>query len=153
MYKQVVTKGGTKYRQRVVRPSTNNTTQLRLGQNFVCLPRLPHLRKVDRRGKSVKVILKYHAGSEQMCRKWYLKRLDIPAAEGVPAIPGYMQSLSNNVTFADIYIADFANKFCMYAHLTELLMEAMAQQSERDNQEVAGDDDEEEVDELEEPEV
>jgi hypothetical protein len=41
----------------------------------------------------------------------------------------------------------------MYAHLTELLMEAMAQQSERDNQEVAGDDDEEEVDELEEPEV
>ncbi|KAJ1416200.1 hypothetical protein B484DRAFT_434571, partial [Ochromonadaceae sp. CCMP2298] len=107
----------------------------------------------DRRGKSVKVILKYHSGSEQMCRKWYLKRLDIPAAEGVPAIPGYMQSLSNNVTFADIYIADFAPKFCMYAHLTELLMEALAQQSEINNQEVAGDDDEEAVDELEEPDV
>jgi hypothetical protein len=129
-YKQVVTKKGIKYRQRAVKPETKNTAELlRNGTDYVSLPSRPHLRKLDKRKKSVKVILKYHDGDAKMCRKWYLKRLSSPASEGVPAIPGYMQSLSNNSTYADVYIADGYADYCMYSHIINLIRFALEQQS------------------------
>ncbi|KAJ1392556.1 hypothetical protein B484DRAFT_473205, partial [Ochromonadaceae sp. CCMP2298] len=127
-YKQIATSAGVKYRQRVVRPADNHAN-LKEG--------LPHLRKLDQSKKPMRVILAYHAGSEAMCRKWYLKRLNLPAQDGEAAIPGYMRDLASRPQYADVYIADGAAQYCIYSHITIVIQQALEEQSAFEDQQDA----------------
>ncbi|KAJ1432506.1 hypothetical protein B484DRAFT_461969 [Ochromonadaceae sp. CCMP2298] len=151
----ITTSVGVKYRQRVVRPADNHANLMRAGSEYITLEEgLPHLRKLDQSKKPMRVILAYHAGSEAMCRKWYLKRLNLPAQDEEAAIPGYMRDLAFRPQYADVYIADGAAQNCMYSHITIAIQQALEEQSAfEDQQEADADADGNEGENFDEPDI